>query len=204
MISIVDYGVGNVTAIANALGRVAVEFEKVTNARDLQNAKKIILPGVGAFDDTMHRLNNSGMRDILDDLVLRKEVPVLGVCVGMQIMTCKSEEGTMEGLGWFEDSTTRKFELPPRFSLPGLPHMGWNSISGGDNTPIMNNINKQSGFYFLHSYRVYCRKEDELLRTDFGGEFTSAIHNRNIFGFQFHPEKSHQNGRQLLKNFSMI
>lgn len=204
MISIVDYGVGNIRAITNALARVAVDCELVSTKEQLLKAKKLILPGVGAFDETISKLNQSGMRETLDTLVIRHEVPVMGICVGMQIMSEKSEEGVLEGLGWFENSTTLKLKMPNSVQLPGLPHMGWNSVVTSCDDDILGNIDLSHGFYFLHSFHVQCMSEHELLTSEFGTNFTCAIKKKNIYGFQFHPEKSHTNGRNLFFNFSKV
>lgn len=204
MIAIVDYGVGNVTAIANQLERLSVSYEVVKTAEQLQKAEKIILPGVGSFDDTMARLNGSGLRQILDEKVLGHKVPCLGVCIGMQIMTTKSAEGKEPGLGWFEDSEVVKIKLPEGYIKPGLPHMGWNQISSVHSHPILKGLDMATGFYFLHSYRVICSPEHELLTCNFGETFPCAIVSGNVFGFQFHPEKSHDNGLTLFRNFANL
>lgn len=162
---------------------------------------KLILPGVGAFDESMNKLTDSGLRDTLDEAVLECNMPVLGVCVGMQIMAHKSEEGSSDGLGWI-DATVKKFnpaEIPHK---PKLPHMGWNSICAKRSHEVLDGIDKEVGFYFLHSYYFDCDSEkDVLASSSYGDEFTCAVSRGNIFGFQFHPEKSHSNGIRLFKNF---
>ena len=202
MIAIIDYGVGNVTAIANQLQRLAVEFEVVSSTNQMEGVRKIILPGVGAFDDTMRRLNGSGMRDMLDEKVLGEKVPCLGVCIGMQIMTERSEEGREPGLGWFPNSEVVRLQVHSEQDKPHLPHMGWNSVTTLQDHPILTELDFELGFYFLHSYRVACPDENQLLSANFGEEFPCAISNANIFGFQFHPEKSHINGLNLFRNFA--
>ena len=202
MIAIIDYGVGNVTAIANQLERLALGFQVVSSKNQLESAEKIILPGVGAFDDTMRRLNGSGMRNVLDEKVLEEKVPCLGVCIGMQIMTEGSEEGREPGLGWFADSKVEKLEVCKEQEKPHLPHMGWNSVKPLQVHPMLEGLDFDLGFYFLHSYRVVCPVENQLLSSDFGREFPCAILDKNIFGFQFHPEKSHSNGLTLFQNFA--
>lgn len=204
MIAIIDYGVGNVTAIANQLERLSVEFQVAQSKNQLEAAKKIILPGVGAFDDTMKRLNGSGMRETLDEKVLGENVPCLGVCIGMQIMTQGSEEGEEQGLGWFADSKVIALDVCEEQEKPHLPHMGWNSVKPLQNNPILDDLDFELGFYFLHSYRVVCPVENQLLSSYFGGEFPCAILEKNIFGFQFHPEKSHFNGLNLFRNFAAL
>lgn len=204
MIAIIDYGVGNVTAIANQLERISVVFKVVSSSSQMEGVEKIILPGVGAFDDTMKRLNASGMRDKLDDMVLGDKIPCLGVCIGMQIMTQGSEEGGEPGLGWFADSKVVKLEVYEEQEKPHLPHMGWNSVNSIQDHPILDGIDFELGFYFLHSYRVTCPVGHQLLSSNFGGEFPCAILDKNVFGFQFHPEKSHSNGLTLFRNFAAI
>lgn len=204
MIAIVDYGVGNVTAIANVFAAIGVACETVTTAEGLSVADKVILPGVGAFDDTMARLNGSGMRAALDKRVLEDKRPCLGVCVGMQIMTRGSAEGHAEGLGWFADADVVPIQLPDTHGKPGLPHMGWNSVTQTRTHPMLDGLDLETGFYFLHSYRVACASEHTLLESQFGERFACAIVQDNIFGFQFHPEKSHDNGEQLFRNFVAI
>lgn len=204
MIAIIDYGVGNVTAIGNQLERLAVEFEVVSSKTQLEGANKVILPGVGAFDDTMRRLNSSGMRDTLDKKVLGEKVPCLGVCIGMQVMTLGSEEGREPGLGWFPDSEVVKLAVSEEQERPHLPHMGWNSVNSLQDHAILEGLDFKLGFYFLHSYRVACPVENQLLTSDYGAEFPCAIFNGNIFGFQFHPEKSHSNGQTLFRNFAAL
>lgn len=202
MIAIVDYGVGNVTAIENLFARLALPCTAVSAPDALAAAEKIILPGVGAFDDTMARLNGSGLRDMLDKKVLDEKTPCLGVCVGMQIMAGSSAEGSEAGLAWFEDSSVIEIALPADHGKPGLPHMGWNSVTAAHPHPILDGLDMQTGFYFLHSYRVACRDEDTLMTSRFGETFPCAIARDNIFGFQFHPEKSHANGLALFRNFA--
>lgn len=204
MIAIIDYGVGNVTAIANQLQRLAVEFEVVSSKNQLEGAEKIILPGVGAFDDTMRRLNGSGMRNTLDEKVLGEKVPCLGVCIGMQVMAEGSEEGREPGLGWFANSEVVKLEVSDEQEKPHLPHMGWNSVKPLQDNAILDGLDFKAGFYFLHSYRVACPVENQLLTSDYGGEFPCAILSGNVFGFQFHPEKSHSNGLTLFRNFAAL
>jgi glutamine amidotransferase len=202
MIAIVDYGLGNVQAFANIYKRLNVPVQVTQRADELAKADKIILPGVGAFDWAMSRLEASGMRPTLDSLVLKDQCPVLGVCVGMQMMAKRSDEGVMAGLGWF-DAEVRRFDDTHFLSKTHLPHMGWNNVSAtsgglfaGLESPL---------FYFLHSYFFApINPKLTLGLTDYNGIFTSAASNGNIFGVQFHPEKSHQWGVQLLKNFAEL
>ena len=175
-----------------------VEF--VRTAEQLAGARKLILPGVGAFDWAMNRLNCSGLRDALDDLVLNKSVPVLGVCVGMQMMASRSEEGRLAGLGWL-DAEVSRLNVSHNDAIP-LPHLGWNDISQVNNKTVFKGM-RSPRFYFLHSYCIKPKHASTILsRTFYGEYFVSAVAKDNIFGTQFHPEKSHQWGIELLRNFA--
>lgn len=204
MICIVNYGSGNTKAIANIFENLRVEAEIVDSPAQLEKATKIILPGVGAFDDSMSRLNDSGLRKVLDQKVLDSRVPVLGICVGMQMMACSSEEGSLPGLSWFENSRVVKFDDMTIPQKPKLPHMGWNSVRSLQENSIFNQVDQNKGFYFLHSYRLTCPPENQLAVTHYGVEFVSAIRKNHIYGFQFHPEKSHSNGVSLFRNFAEL
>lgn len=202
MIIIVDYGLGNVKAIENIYRRMNVLCSISSDPIIIGNASKLILPGVGSFDWAMSKLTSSGLRNLLDEMVLHSKIPVLGICVGMQMMASKSEEGILDGLGWI-DGTVKK--IPTQFNdvLFPLPHMGWNSVQYIDH-PLFNGL-KNNNFYFLHSY--YFSQNDTLTRyatVNYGIDFTCVVIKNNIFGVQFHPEKSHKSGIQLLKNFSYI
>ena len=203
MISIINYGLGNIKAILNIFNRLNIEASVISTSKEIKDSKKLILPGVGSFDEAMKNLNKSGLRDSLDKKVLIDDTPIIGICIGMQIMAKSSEEGKEKGLGWFEESYVRKFDEKNILHKPKFPHMGWNSIKIMNENKILNNINAERGFYFLHSYFFDCIKENILTTTSYGHEFPSAINKKNIFGFQFHPEKSHKNGEILLKNFSI-
>jgi len=203
MITIIDYGVGNIRAYINLYERINIKINVAKNVLELKKATKIILPGVGAFDYAMNRLNLSGMRDSITDLVLYKKIPIIGICVGMQMLGNNSEEGVLPGLGWIQGNV-KQFDSSILSSERRLPHMGWNNILP-ENDNLFKSINIDNRFYFLHSYYFECKhKENILATTDFGATFTSAIKNDNIYGVQFHPEKSHFNGVQLLKNFANI
>jgi len=202
MIGIINYGLGNIRAFANIYTKLAVPFIIVSDADDLRKITKVILPGVGAFDHAMSLIDKSGMRDTLDELVLERGLPVLGICVGMQILAHSSDEGTLAGLGWI-DGVVKKFDASKLICDTRLPHMGWNNIRPISEEGLMKDIDAASRFYFLHSYYFRCNKTENILAvTDYGGPFTSAVNSKNIYGVQFHPEKSHQWGIQLLKNFS--
>ena len=204
MIALIDYGLGNISAFANVYKKINIPVIIAKNPEQLSGADKIILPGVGSFDFAMQRLNQSGMRETLDELVLLKKVPVLGICVGMQMLALSSEEGKLPGLGWI-DGEVKKFN-PVTFSQDAfIPHMGWNDVTSVIKMPLFENLDQNARFYFLHSFYFHCnRSENIIATTDYGIKFSSAICNKNIFGVQFHPEKSHQWGIQLLKNFSKI
>lgn len=202
LVTIVNYGLGNIQAFANIYKRLNIAFNIASSSMELRAADKIILPGVGAFDWAMTRLNDSGMRESLDELALEKKKPVLGICVGMQMMAKRSDEGMLEGLKWI-DGCVRKFDVAAIKSKALLPHMGWNTISADNGNPLLSHCDARSRFYFLHSYYFHCNNpQDVLASTDYAIRFASAIHHENIYGVQFHPEKSHTWGIQLLKNFA--
>ena len=201
MISIINYGLGNVLAFYNIYKKLNIESQVVSSSSELESATKIILPGVGSFDWAMDKLNKSGMRETLDHLVLEKNIPVMGICVGMQMMANSSEEGQKEGLGWF-DAKVKKIKSDKKIDLP---HMGWNEINIKNDNTLFHGLQNNARFYFLHSY-YFETNEDEciLCETNYGGLFTSAAKKNNIFAIQFHPEKSHQWGECILKNFSKL
>lgn len=202
MITIVDYGLGNVNAFLNVYRRLNIAAKTASRADDLTDAVKVILPGVGAFDHAMDRLNKSGMRDALDDIVVRRQVPVLGVCVGMQMLGRDSEEGRQPGLSWIPGRVRSMTSLA--MSMP-VPHMGWNDVQPAANQPLFDRLASPARFYFLHSYYFECeRVEDGIATTEYGGRFACAVRAGNVYGVQCHPEKSHRNGVQLLKNFAEL
>lgn len=201
-VTLVNYGLGNIQAFAHIFQRLNLDVEVATTPEQLAAATRLILPGVGAFDWAMARLNASGMRDALDDAVLNRKVPVLGVCVGMQMMAERSDEGAEAGLGWIKGDV-RAFEDLSEGRLP-LPHMGWNDISAVSSTCLFVGIDAPK-YYFLHSYCIVpVNDADTLATADYGGRFVSAVRHRNIFGTQFHPEKSHGWGIDLLHNFARL
>lgn len=201
MIAIVNYGLGNVRAIANVYRKLNIAVDIAGEPGDIENAGKLILPGVGAFDFAMQRLEQSGLRPALDEAVLRRGVAVLGICVGMQILGCSSEEGTSPGLRWI-DADVRKFDVSASRHAAWVPHMGWNDVRALKPNGLFHELGEDSRFYFLHSYYMRCRAEHTVAVTDYGMEFACAVNSGNIYGVQFHPEKSHQWGVQLLKNFA--
>jgi glutamine amidotransferase len=204
VIAIVNYGSGNIQAIANIYSRLGVPFVVAATPSELAGADRIILPGVGAFDQAMNELNASGMRLALDACVRDERTPILGICVGMQLLAQSSEEGLAKGLGWIE-ADVRRFDRSRVGDTTQLPHMGWNTVEPVRADALFDGIEVEQGYYFLHSYYFSCHHTDDVLATtDYGVQFTSAVRRRNVYGVQFHPEKSHQNGVQLLRNFARL
>jgi glutamine amidotransferase len=204
MITIIDYGVGNINAFVNVYKRLNVPTKIAKTSADLEGAQKLILPGVGHFDHAMAELIKSGMREKLDELVMVKRMPVIGICVGMQMMGYSSDEGTLEGLQWI-DASIKKFDETKIQQVTRLPHMGWNDVHPVVLNPLFEGLEKDALFYFLHSYYFECNNKADILATsEYGGEFTSAAHHENVFGIQFHPEKSHHYGETLLHNFAKL
>lgn len=203
MIAILDYGFGNVRAFSNIYRELNIAHVVTSNPSDLDRAEKVILPGVGAFDHAMERLHASGLTGPLTECVMGSAKPVLGVCVGMQMLARSSEEGTAAGLGWIE-GVVEKIAFPAG-EAGQLPHMGWNSIRSCGENPLLAGLDEAFGFYFLHSYRFRCDNATHVIAvTDYAGEFTCAVNHGNVYGAQFHPEKSHHNGVRLLKNFAEL
>jgi glutamine amidotransferase len=204
LITIVDYGLGNVQAIANIYKRLNIPVTMARNAAGLQGARKIVLPGVGAFDWAMTRLNDSGMREPLDALVRARQCDVIGICVGMQILADSSDEGNLPGLGWIRGGV-KLFDDKRFTERTHLPHMGWNDIVPRTGEALFDGVEDEARFYFLHSYHFAPVSTDDVLATaDYGGPFVCSVRHQNVFGVQFHPEKSHQWGIQLLKNFAEL
>ena len=203
MIALVDYGLGNIQAFANIYRRLGIETWAARSPEDLSRASKIILPGVGAFDWAMTRLQDSGLRAALDGAVLGEKKPVLGICVGMQMMARSSEEGVLPGLGWI-DATVVKFDTRLLKGRTHLPQMGWNDAAPLHLDTLFAGIDAPR-YYFLHSYYMKPDREENILATShYGLEFTSAVRAGNVYGTQFHPEKSHEWGIRLLKNFAEL
>lgn len=203
MIGIIDYGVGNIKAFANIYKNFNMSYKIVKNISEFENVTKLILPGVGSFDHAMTSLQNSGMREKLDELVLNDKLPILGICVGMQMLAKSSKEGELLGLGWI-DGVVKKFDKSKIKDGP-LPHMGWNLLNIKKDNKIFENLEKNPRYYFLHSYYFECNnKEDVIATSNYGEQFECMINHDNIYGIQPHPEKSHHNGMQLLKNFGEL
>lgn len=206
MIAIIDYGLGNIKAFTNVYKRLNIAHVVAKNKEQLETATKIILPGVGAFDHAMNMLNQSGLRDTLNNLVLVEKIPVLGICVGMQIMANCSEEGSLDGLGWISGEVKR-FLYPDAALAEAcpLPHMGWNNIIIEKSDLIFVGLDQDPRFYFLHSYYFECsNSQNSLAKANYGIEYSCIVKHENIYGVQCHPEKSHHNGVALLKNFANI
>jgi glutamine amidotransferase len=203
MIGIIDYGVGNIKAFANIYKNFDMQYKIVKSKDDFVDVTKLILPGVGSFDHAMRSLQNSGMKEKLDELVLEKKFPVIGVCVGMQMLAKSSDEGELKGLGWIE-AEVKKFDKSKIINVP-LPHMGWNSLNIKKNKQIVSALDTDPRFYFLHSYYFECNNKDDVIATaTYGEEFECIVNHNNIYGIQCHPEKSHHSGMQLLKNFGEL
>lgn len=202
MITIIDYGIGNVGSMLNMFKHIGVEAIIESNPIIIRKAKKLVLPGVGSFDAAMNNINSiAGLRDVLDYKALAERIPILGVCLGMQLLTCFSEEGKELGLGWIPSRTCR---FPKHTNLK-VPHMGWNVALPNKPNLLTKQLSGNSRFYFVHSY--YVKVDDpvySIMRTNYNIDFDSAIKKDNIYGVQFHPEKSHKNGMQILKNFALI
>lgn len=204
MITIINYGLGNIKAFVNVYKKLSIPVRVASTSDDLSEVQKIILPGVGAFDYAMEKLDQSGMRNRLNELVLEKDIPVIGICVGMQILAKSSEEGYLPGLGWV-DATVKKFDSTKLKTTTHLPHMGWNDVSPQNDHHLFEGLEKDSKFYFLHSYYFSCNQaNDAIASSNYGESFVCAINYKNIYGVQFHPEKSHHYGVKLLENFAKI
>lgn len=202
MIGIVDYGVGNVQAIANIYKKLDVPATLARSAAELAAAERIILPGVGAFDGAMQRLNDSGMRPALEEAVGVARKPLLGICVGMQMLAARSDEGVIAGLGWIPGEV-KKFDTASFRQLTHLPHMGWNDVAPVGQEPLFRGLENGARFYFLHSYYFSPGPAARVMaNADYNGNFACGVAAGHVHGVQFHPEKSHQWGVQLLRNFA--
>ena len=197
----VDYGTGNVGSLGNMLHKIGQTATLASTPEVLERADAILLPGVGAFDRGMGNLQASGLLETLTRRVQGDGVPVLGICLGMQLLARSSEEGTLPGLGWI-DAVCQKFTFPPEDRQHKVPHMGWNAVQPRSGENLFSDMEPGALFYFVHSYHVVCADSDDVLGvSEYGGAFTSAVRRGNIFGVQFHPEKSLRFGMRLLRNF---
>lgn len=201
MITILNYGMGNLGSVFNMLKRIGVEARIVDRIEDLKAARKILLPGVGAFDNAMKRIDENGFLDVLNQKALEEKVPILGICLGMQLLTRGSEEGNLPGLGWIAADAIR---FPKQNGLK-VPHMGWNLVKQASPSPLTVSLPNEPRFYFVHSYCVQVDDDrNSILKCSYGVDFDAAVQQENIYGAQFHPEKSHKFGMRLLENFARI
>ena len=204
MIAIIEYGVGNLKSIQNMLKKIGVSSIITNNKEEINSASHFILPGVGAFDYGMNQLKKSNLIPFLNKKVLVEKTPTLGICLGSQMLGNKSEEGNEKGLGWI-DMDVVKFDRSKQDSALKVPHMNWDEINIKKDSTIFSNLNEKSRFYFVHSFHMKANNPDNILCTsNFGYEFVSGVNKNNIWGVQFHPEKSHKFGMQLLENFYKI
>ena len=205
MITIVDYGMGNLGSIKNMFKYIGVEATIESDVDKIKNASKILLPGVGSFDTAMKKINETDFKEVLNEKALKEQVPVLGICLGMQLLTNSSEEGTLPGLGWIDAKTISfKDRIDKKYRIP---HMGWNIVNKSNDSLLTNGFEEfeETRFYFVHSYFVKVEDEiNSMLKTHYGVKFDSAIQKDNIYGAQFHPEKSHKFGMKLFENFARI
>jgi glutamine amidotransferase len=201
MIGIIDYGIGNLGSIQNMFKKIGAKSQITSDIHEIGKASKLILPGVGAFDTAMEKLEYSGFIPLLREKVLELNTPILGICLGMQLFFNQSEEGTLRGLSWI-DGEVQKFRFE-KYEHLKIPHMSWNYIEIKKNDRILSGLTNESRFYFIHSYHVVCNQEEDILTTThYGYEFPSGVRRQNVMGVQFHPEKSHKFGMRLLKNFA--
>jgi glutamine amidotransferase len=200
-VDIVDYGAGNIGSVINMVKKVGGTAQVVSGPEKLIQAEKLILPGVGAFDHGMRTLIEGGWIDALNDVVQNRHIPILGICLGMQLMCKASEEGELAGLGWI-DADVKRFNFESHQRPLKIPHMGWNVVNVTRQNDLVSDQGEQQRFYFVHSYYVKCNCTDDVfLISEYGNEFVAGFHHENIWGVQFHPEKSHKFGMALLRNF---
>lgn len=198
MIVIVDYGVGNLASVSNMIRKAGGEVRVTSDPGEILLADKLLLPGVGHFDYGMKMLNASGLREAIDEFVRRRGRPVLGICLGAQILGKGSEEGDTPGLGWI-DMSCHRFDIATGLRVP---HMGWNHIVPKKPSPLLVRLSEEARFYFVHSYKMRCTDPNDILATAiYGDEFTCAVQHENIYGTQFHPEKSLRHGLAIMQAF---
>jgi imidazole glycerol-phosphate synthase subunit HisH len=203
MITIIDYGMGNLGSIQNMFRRIGIESQITGDKQKIDAAEKLLIPGVGAFDAAVTRIQEADLMPLLNKKALVDKVPVLGICLGMQLLTKSSEEGTLPGFGWI-DATTKKFRFNDNEKLK-VPHMGWNEALIKRDSALNKDLSDHARFYFVHSYYVEANDPaDVLMTTQYGREFHSVIQHENIYGAQFHPEKSHKYGMKFLSNFAEL
>lgn len=203
MISIIDYGVGNIQAIVNIYKSLHIPVKAVKDKDGFESTEKLILPGVGSFDHAMCEFEKSGMKNVVEEMVIQRKIPILGICVGMQMLADRSDEGIKSGLGWISGQV-KSFATMNLPNLP-MPHMGWNDVIPEPNSKLFSGIENDSKFYFLHSYFFECaNREDSIATAFYGNNFSCTVNREHIYGAQFHPEKSHRYGISLLKNFAEL
>ena len=204
MITIINYGMGNLASIRNMLKKLGHKSVISAEKTDIEKASKLILPGVGSFDTGMNHIAKLGLRKVLDRRVLDEDIPVLGICLGMQLLTRGSEEGKASGLGWLDAETVR-FRFDGQNAGLKVPHMGWNRVRHAREDELFMDMYEKPRFYFVHSFYVKCdRAEDVICTTHYGFDFCSGVRRDNIMAVQFHPEKSHKFGMKLLQNFAEL
>ena len=202
-ITIIDFGMGNLQSIKRKFNKAGANAIITSDPFEIINADKLVLPGVGHFKNAIQNLKDLKLWEVLNEAVLVKKTPILGICLGMQLMSEHSEEGDIDGLGWF-DANVVKFKIKDSLKFK-VPHKGWNSLIVLKPSKLFNEIDLKTEFYFVHSFHFQCNnKSDILSETVYENKFVSAVQKENIFGFQFHPEKSHDSGELLLKNFTKI
>lgn len=200
MISIIDYGIGNLGSVKRKIDRIGAASVITSDPDQIRQSDRLILPGVGHFSNAVHEMKTRGLWDILNNEVLVFKKPILGICLGMQLMANHSEEGDAEGFGWLDAEVVR-FKIPDKLKYK-IPHSGWNQITLKKHSPLFSGISADQEFYFVHGYHLTCKNSSDVLgETTYAVPFTSAIQKDNIYGVQFHPEKSHDAGELVLKNF---
>jgi glutamine amidotransferase len=203
MITIINYGLGNLGSVQNMLKRIGAPCKITSDLKEIEDAEKILLPGVGAFDSAIQKIDELNLRSVLVHKAKVDKIPFLGICLGMQLLTRSSEEGVLAGLD-LVPAKTIKFKFDNTSNLK-IPHMGWNFVKQNTPSKLTEGFTTDHRFYFVHSYKVVCDNTiNSILKTNYGGDFDSAIQNENVYGTQFHPEKSHKYGMHLLTNFSKL
>jgi imidazole glycerol-phosphate synthase subunit HisH len=199
-VAIVDYGMGNLHSVKRKLDRIGVHGHLTSDPGEVLAADKLLLPGVGHFGKAMEHLSTLGLLDALNEAVLERKTPILGICLGMQLFARHSEEGDVAGLGWIDADVVR-FAIDDSLRFK-VPHMGWNGVRVVRPNQLVDSVTERTEYYFVHAYHVVCRDSvDVLCDTDYEQRFTSVVQRENLYGVQFHPEKSHEAGEVLLTNF---